>query len=77
MRDAAESSIDIGNGVALHVLESGSNSASPVLFVHGLTADAFAWRQRTQELAQHGFRAFAYSRRLNDPNRNAPHPEHT
>ncbi len=60
---------DIGNGVRLHYAEEGHGT--PVVFVHGSISDMSYWNGALNAFAPH-YRAIAYSRRYNPPNRNAP-----
>jgi non-heme chloroperoxidase len=67
-------SVAIGDGVVLHYAERGRGT--PVVFVHGSLSDYSEW---SGELAKFStqYRAIAYSRRYNWPNRNAVGPGHS
>ncbi len=65
----------IGDGVTLHYIEQGRGE--PVVFVHGLTGDYSVWQRQVEAFAEEGFRAIAYSRRYNHPNKNAIQPNHS
>ncbi len=52
--------VDLGNGVAVNVLEEGTGSA--VVLIHGLPGSAYDWRVLMPELASRGYRAIAYDR---------------
>jgi pimeloyl-ACP methyl ester carboxylesterase len=60
-----------GAGVTLHYVSVGHGE--PVVMVHGGLEDYRAWTPQLAPLAAIDFRAIAYSRRYNFPNRNAPH----
>jgi pimeloyl-ACP methyl ester carboxylesterase len=55
------------NDVELHYVERGKGD--PVVFVHGGLEDYRAWDRQIDPFAKH-FRAIAYSRRYNFPNKN-------
>lgn len=67
--------VAIAEGVELHYVEHGEGE--PVIFIHGLLDDVSAWSQQQQAFAKEGFRAIAYSRRHNYPNRNPIRPNHS
>ena len=54
------------NGVELHYVDQGSGV--PVVFVHGGLEDYRAWQGQVEAFSKH-YRAIAYSRRYNYPNR--------
>jgi pimeloyl-ACP methyl ester carboxylesterase len=58
-----------GRGVTLHYVETGSGE--PVVMVHGGLEDYRTWSSQLVPLAASHYRAIAYSRRYNFPNRNA------
>jgi non-heme chloroperoxidase len=57
-----------GRGVTLHYVEAGLGE--PVVMVHGGLEDYRAWTAQLAPLAAANYRAIAYSRRYNFPNRN-------
>jgi non-heme chloroperoxidase len=59
-----------GAGVTLHYVSTGRGE--PVVMVHGGLEDYRAWTAQLAPLAAIHYRAIAYSRRYNFPNRNAP-----
>jgi pimeloyl-ACP methyl ester carboxylesterase len=59
-----------GAGVTLHYASTGRGE--PVVMVHGGLEDYRAWTAQLAPLAAAHYRAIAYSRRYNFPNRNAP-----
>jgi non-heme chloroperoxidase len=62
-------------GVELHYIERGQGT--PVVFVHGGLEDYRAWLPQMERFSQR-YRAIAYSRRYNSPNRNSPlRPDHS
>lgn len=65
----------IDDKISLHVIESGEGE--PVIFIHGATADAAVWERQIAAFAAEQFRAIAYSRRYNYPNKNEPQPNHS
>ncbi|MCG8648986.1 MAG: alpha/beta hydrolase [Pirellulales bacterium] len=67
--------LSIADGVDLHYVEHGEGT--PIIFVHGLLDDASVWSRQQQEFAKRGFRAIAYSRRHNYPNKNPLRPNHS
>lgn len=62
-------SVDIGSGIVLHYVDQGRGV--PVIFVHGSISDGGYWADQVPAFARH-YRAIAYSRRYNYPNRNSP-----
>lgn len=62
-------SVEIGHGVVLHYVEEGAGI--PVIFVHGSLSDYEYWERQLEPFSKH-YRVFAYSRRYNYPNSNAP-----
>lgn len=60
-------SVDIGHGITLHYLEAGSGV--PVVFVHGSIGDYTYWEDQVVAFGKR-YRAIAYSRRYNFPNKN-------
>ncbi|MGH8378550.1 MAG: alpha/beta fold hydrolase [Gammaproteobacteria bacterium] len=58
---------DIGNGITLHYAEEGHGT--PVIFVHGSLSDYGYWKDQVDAFSRH-YRAIAYSRRYNYPNKN-------
>ena len=67
--------VSIGGGAALHYVERGEGE--PIIFIHGLTGDYAIWMRQLEAFAQSGYRAIAYSRRYNYPNRNELRPNHS
>ncbi len=65
----------IGDGVALHYVERGEGE--PIIFIHGLTGDYAVWMRQLEAFAERGYRAIAYSRRYNYPNKNELRPNHS
>lgn len=63
--------IDIGHDITLHYIEQGAGV--PVVFVHGSLSDFSYWQDQVVGFSQR-YRAIAYSRRYNFPNRNSPIP---
>ena len=74
-RAPAGRDVAIGDGISLHVIERGTGE--PVVFVHGLLGEASDWARQLDAFAAEGFRAIAYSRRNNSPNKNKPQPGHS
>jgi pimeloyl-ACP methyl ester carboxylesterase len=66
--------VAVGDGVELHYAERGKGDV--VLFIHGTLGDYSAWDGQLGPFAQ-TYRAIAYSRRYNFPNRNRPRPGHS
>jgi pimeloyl-ACP methyl ester carboxylesterase len=64
--------VTVRDGVELHYQERGQGM--PVVFVHGSLSDGSYWHDQLAPFAEAGFRAIAYSRRYNFPNRNKPRP---
>jgi pimeloyl-ACP methyl ester carboxylesterase len=64
--------LDVGDGISLHYVSLGEGP--PVVFVHGSLSDMSFWRDQVHAFAAAGYRAVAYSRRYNFPNRNPPRP---
>src|SRR5450432_1795618 len=62
----------VGGGIELHYAERGTGV--PVVFVHGSLSDAGYWDDQLGPFAEKGYRAIAYSRRYNSPNRNPARP---
>jgi pimeloyl-ACP methyl ester carboxylesterase len=62
---------DIGHGIVLHYVEQGTGT--PVIFVHGSLSDLEYWSDQIGPFAEH-YRAIAYSRRYNYPNKNPDQP---
>lgn len=60
-----------GDGVQLHYEDRGSGT--PVVFVHGSLSDGSYWHDQLPRFAE-SYRAIAYSRRYNLPNKNAARP---
>ena len=72
--DAPKSTIaaaDIGDGITLHYVERGSGT--PVVFVHGSLSDYSYWNEQLEQFSSR-YRAIAYSRRYNFPNKNPARP---
>ena len=69
-RDFPLQAVRLGN-VTLHYVSVGRGE--PVVMVHGGLEDYRAWTAQLAPLAGLHFRAIAYSRRYNFPNRNATH----
>ena len=67
--------LTIDGGIELHYIEQGTGD--PILFVHGATGDCFTWTRQLNDFARAGYRAIAYSRRLNYPNENKLRPDHS
>ena len=67
--------LSIADDVDLHYVQHGEGT--PIIFVHGLLDDASVWSRQQQEFARRGFRAIAYSRRHNYPNKNSLRPNHS
>jgi non-heme chloroperoxidase len=63
--------VNIGHDITLHYIEQGSGL--PVVFVHGSLSDLSYWRDQVVAFSQR-YRAIAYSRRYNFPNRNSALP---
>ena len=62
-------SIKLASGVELHYVEAGDGQ--PVVFIHGTLGDLYMWTDLgLVEEVSRGYRAIAYSRRYNFPNRN-------
>lgn len=74
-QEFAPKKLPIAGGVELHYFERGAGE--PVVFIHGLLDDASAWSRQQQAFADEGFRAIAYSRRYNYPNKNPLRPNHS
>jgi pimeloyl-ACP methyl ester carboxylesterase len=64
--------IAVRDEVELSYEEHGQGT--PVVFVHGSLSDGSYWHDQLAHFAEAGFRAIAYSRRYNVPNRNKPRP---
>lgn len=67
--------VTIDGGTELHYIEQGTGE--PILFVHGATGDCFTWTRQLEDFAKAGYRAIAYSRRHNYPNKNKIRPNHS
>ena len=67
--------VPIGDGVVLHYVERGEGE--PIIFVHGVTRDYSVWSRQLEAFAEEGYRAIAYSRRHNYPNKNEIRPHHS
>ncbi len=67
--------VSIANDVTLHCVEQGDGE--PIVFVHGLLDEYSTWLQQLQGFAGEGYRAIAYSRRHNYPNKNRIRPNHS
>lgn len=67
--------VKLGNGVGLHFIEKGEGE--PIIFIHGLTGDYSVWNRQVDAFAKEGYRAVAYSRRYNFPNKNKLRPNHS
>ena len=67
--------VSIANDVTLHYVEQGDGE--PIVFVHGLLDEYSTWLQQLQGFAGEGYRAIAYSRRHNYPNKNRIRPNHS
>ena len=65
----------IADNVALHYIERGNGQ--PIIFVHGLLDDYSSWRLQVEGFARNDYRAIAYSRRHNYPNKNLIRPNHS
>lgn len=65
----------IGDGVTLHYVERGEGE--PIIFVHGLMSDYSFWSRQLEGFANEGYRAIAYSRRYNFPNKNELRANHS
>src|SRR2546421_5593978 len=63
-----------GPDVMLHYVSVGRGQ--PVVMVHGGLEDYRAWTAQLSALAVNHYRAIAYSRRYNFPNRNETQPSH-
>jgi non-heme chloroperoxidase len=63
--------VNIGHDITLHYIERGSGV--PVVFVHGSLSDFDYWRDQVVAFSK-SYRAIAYSRRHNFPNRNPALP---
>jgi pimeloyl-ACP methyl ester carboxylesterase len=68
---AAPRAVTVGDGVELHYVERGKGTA--LVFVHGSLSDYSYWENQLGPFAR-DYRAIAYSRRYNIPNRNKPRP---
>src|SRR5215472_6799354 len=64
--------VSVRDGVELHYEERGQGT--PVIFIHGSLSDGSYWHDQLPAFAEAGFRAIAYSRRYNSPNKNNPRP---
>lgn len=62
---------DIGHGITLHYMEQGAGT--PVIFAHGSLSDGGYWADQISAFAKN-YRAIAYSRRYNYPNKNPARP---
>ena len=62
---------NIGHGITLHYMEQGTGT--PVIFVHGSLSDGGYWADQISAFAK-DYRAIAYSRRYNYPNKNPARP---
>ncbi|MBT5019211.1 MAG: alpha/beta hydrolase [Planctomicrobium sp.] len=67
--------LPIGNGVSLHFVERGEGD--PIIFVHGLMDDYSGWLRQLEGFAKQDYRAIAYSRRYNYPNKNRLRANHS
>ena len=74
-QDSTPTTISIADNVTLHYVERGSGEA--VVFIHGLMDDYSSWLRQLDGFAKEGYRAMAYSRRHNYPNRNQIRPNHS
>ncbi len=73
--EAVPRKVEVGDGVGLHYLEQGEGD--PIIFIHGLTGDYSDWTRQLEAFAKEGYRAIAYSRRYNYPNKNRLRPDHS
>ncbi len=71
----APKTVSIANDVTLHYVEQGDGE--PIVFVHGLLDEYSTWLPQLQGFASEGYRAIAYSRRHNYPNKNRIRPNHS
>lgn len=74
-QDVEPQKLSIGDGVELHVVSHGDGE--PIVFIHGLLDEASVWIHQQRAFAQEGYRAIAYSRRHNYPNKNAIRLSHS
>lgn len=65
----------ISETITLRVVEIGQGQ--PVIFVHGSVGDHTVWHDHLPVFAKNGYRAIAYSRRYNWPNKNTLEPNHS
>lgn len=73
--EAKSKSLNIADDVTVHYVERGRGES--VIFVHGLMDDYTSWQRQMEAFASNGYRAIAYSRRHNFPNKNAIRPNHS
>ena len=71
----SQRNVKIDEEVSLHVIETGKGD--PIVFLHGVTGEASFWQRQLRAFASQGFRAIAYSRRYNYPNKNRRKPDHS
>lgn len=67
--------LTIADDVVLHYVERGEGD--PIVFVHGLMDEYSVWLPQLEAFSKQGYRAIAYSRRLNYPNSNRIRPNHS
>ena len=67
----ASGSVNIGHNIVLNYIEHGSGP--PVIFVHGSLSDLSYWQDQVVAFSR-SYRAIAYSRRYNVPNKNPAIP---
>lgn len=63
--------IQLDSGIRLNYIEAGSGT--PVIFIHGTLGDMYMWTSFIESFGK-DYRAIAYSRRYNHPNRNPVPP---
>jgi len=51
--------IDVGDGVRLHVVMAGPEDGPPVLLIHGFPEFWYSWRRQIADLAERGYRVAA------------------
>ena len=74
-QEVAPKKLSIGDGVELHYVERGEGV--PIIFIHGLMDEYSVWLRQLEGFANEGYRAIAYSRRHNYPNKNPVRPNHS
>lgn len=72
-QELATRRVTLRNGISINYVEQGAADAVPVIFIHGTIGDMRMWTDYLKTFGK-DYRAIAYSRRYNYPNKNTPPP---